>query len=80
VSEKSILKAARGPGSKNIPRWAAMYLCQELTGATLQEIAKRFGLKRYGTVSTTIGKLKNEFAEVPKSRAAVTKLRSRLAA
>ena len=80
VSEKSIYKAARGPGSKNIPRWVAMYLCQELTGTTLQELASRFGLKRYGTVSTTIGKLKNEFADEPKSRAAVTKLRVRLAA
>ena len=78
VSEKSIFRAARGPGSKNIPRWIAMYLCQELTGATLQEIAKRFGLKRYGTVSTTIGKLKKEFAQVPASKTVVTKLKTRL--
>ncbi|HCA35185.1 MAG TPA: hypothetical protein DEP13_00940, partial [Gammaproteobacteria bacterium] len=31
VSEASIYKAARGPGSKNVPRWVAMYLCQELS-------------------------------------------------
>ena len=79
VSEKSIYKAARGPGSKNIPRWIAMYLCQELSGVTLQEIAKRFGLKRYGTVSTTVGKLKQEFQTTPKTVTAVKKLRTQLA-
>lgn len=80
VPEKSIYHAARGPGSKNIPRWTAMYLCQELSGVTLQDIAGRFGLKRYGTVSTTIGKLKQEFDTSPKSLAAVKKLRAALAA
>jgi len=79
VPEKNIYKAARGPGSKNVPRWVAMYLCQELSGVTLQEIAKRFGLKRYGTVSTTIGKLKHEFQVVPKTVSAVKKLRTQLA-
>jgi putative transposase len=79
VPEKSIFKAARGPGSKNVPRWVAMYLCQELSGVTLQQIAKRFGLKRYGTVSTTIGKLKQEFQIAPKTVAAVKKLRKQLA-
>ena len=79
VSEKSIYHAARGAGSKNIPRWTAMYLCQELSGVTLQDIARRFGLKRYGTVSTTIGKLKQEFDASPKSQVAVKKLRVALA-
>ncbi len=58
VKETTIYKATRGPGSKNIPRWISMYLCQELSAVTLQDIAKLFGLKRYGTVSTTVGKLK----------------------
>jgi len=66
VTEASIYKAARGPGSKNVPRWVAMYLCQELSAVTLQSIAKLFKLQRYGTVSTTVGKLKKEFAEDPK--------------
>ncbi len=63
VKEESIYKAARGPGSKNVPRWVAMYLCQELSAVTLQSIARLFKLKRYGTVSTTVGKLKKEFEE-----------------
>jgi len=74
VDEVSIYKAARGPGSKNVPRWVAMYLCQELSAVTLQTIAKLFKLKRYGTVSTTVGKLKKEFAEDPKLLATTEKL------
>lgn len=66
VTEESIYTAARGPGSKNVPRWVAMYLCQELSAVTLQAIAKLFKLKRYGTVSTTVGKLKKEFVENPR--------------
>lgn len=78
VSEASIYKAARGPGSKNVPRWVAMYLCQELSAVTLQAIAKLFKLKRYGTVSTTVGKLKKEFAEDPKLLATTERLAKRL--
>lgn len=78
VETKSIYKAARGPGSRNLPRWVSMYLCQEVAGVTLQTIASRFGLKRYGTVSTTIGKLKLELAEKPKTLAQVKKLTAAL--
>ncbi len=74
VTEESIYTAARGPGSKNVPRWVAMYLCQELSAVTLQAIAKLFKLKRYGTVSTTVGKLKKEFTENPKIQTATNKL------
>ena len=74
VTEESIYQAARGPGSKNVPRWVAMYLCQELSASTLQAIAKLFKLKRYGTVSTTVGKLKKEFVEDAKTLAVTTKL------
>lgn len=74
VSEESIYTAARGPGSKNVPRWVAMYLCQELSAVTLQAIAKLFKLKRYGTVSTTVGKLKKEFIEHPKTLTITNKL------
>ena len=78
VSETSIYKAARGPGSKNVARWVAMYLCQELSAVTLQSIAKLFKLKRYGTVSTTVGKLKKEFVANTKLVASKEKLMKRL--
>jgi REP element-mobilizing transposase RayT len=74
VAEESIYTAARGPGSKNVPRWVAMYLCQELSAVTLQAIAKLFKLKRYGTVSTTVGKLKKEFVENQKLLTQTNKL------
>lgn len=74
VTEESIYTAARGPGSKNVPRWVAMYLCQELSAVTLQSIAKLFKLKRYGTVSTTVGKLKKEFVENAKMLTLTSKL------
>lgn len=79
VTPKSIIQAARGPGSKNIPRWVAMYLCQEAGGITLQVIAQHFGLQRYGTVSTTIGKLKQELLDAPKLQLTIQKLRKQLA-
>ncbi|MGA0805568.1 MAG: helix-turn-helix domain-containing protein [Pseudohongiellaceae bacterium] len=78
VSGTSILHAARGPGSKNVPRWVAMYLCQEAGGITLQKIAQQFGLQRYGTVSTTIGKLKDEFEDDPPLMSRVELIRQQL--
>ncbi|PCH61882.1 MAG: hypothetical protein COC19_03900 [SAR86 cluster bacterium] len=78
VTEASIYTAARGPGSKNLPRWIAMHLCQELSAVTLQSIAKLFKLKRYGTVSTTVGKLKKEFIEDPKLQLLTKRLNARL--
>ena len=63
VSPESIIKAERGRGPKNIPRWIAMYLCQEKGRYQLKEIAKKFGLLRYATVSTTISQLKVKMNE-----------------
>ncbi|MCW4268303.1 MAG: transposase [Candidatus Thiodiazotropha endolucinida] len=57
-SERSIYQAQRGRGSKNIPRWIAMKLCQDYSGQTLQEIGRLFGVGNYCTVSQTIARLK----------------------
>lgn len=57
VSRESIVHTTRG-GTSNVPRWVAMYLCQEVCGCRLVEIASYFGLKRTGSIPTTIGKLK----------------------
>ena len=35
-----------------------MYICQEMGGYKLAEIAKFFGLAKYATVATTISRLK----------------------
>jgi putative transposase len=57
IPEKQITHAKRGKGEKNLPRWIAMKLCQELGSAKLTEIATRFQLAHYSTVSQTIGRL-----------------------
>ena len=56
VTVDSILKAKRG--TKNIPRWVAMYLSQVVGGQQLTSIAAAFSLPRTGSIPTTIGKLK----------------------
>jgi REP element-mobilizing transposase RayT len=57
-SEQSIYQAQRGRGSRNIPRWIAMNLCQDYSGQTLEEISRVFGIGNYCTVSQTIARLK----------------------
>lgn len=57
ISEKQITTASRGRGSRNIPRWISMKLCQDCSGLTLSEMAKIFNVGHYCTVSQTIGRL-----------------------
>lgn len=57
VEPASILKRKRG--ESNVPRWVAMYLCQHVWGYRLVDIASEFGLKRIGSIPTTIKKLKD---------------------
>jgi len=52
-----VLISKRGQGKKNIPRWIAMKLCQEVGGAKLKEISTLFNVGHYSTVSQTIGRL-----------------------
>lgn len=40
----------------------AMYLCQETGGHRLIDIAKKFGLKRTGSIPTTLKKLKQQIS------------------
>jgi putative transposase len=57
LSASELCKTKRGRGVKNIPRWVAMKLCQDVGGAKLAEIAKVFQVGHYSTVSQTIGRL-----------------------
>ena len=72
--EKEIKIAARGKGRKNLARWVAMYLSQEVCGATLPTIAKVFNVGHYSTVSQTIRRLKHEMVEDKKLRKQVNML------
>ena len=57
LNVRDIYTTKKGRGAKNIPRWMAMKLCQELGGAKLSELAKVFNVVHYSTVSQTIGRL-----------------------
>ena len=74
VSRESIVRTTRG-GTNNVPRWVAMYLCQEVCGCRLVEIASYFGLKRTGSIPTTIGKLKRLMSEDKELMSLVNELR-----
>jgi len=63
VTVHSVLKAKRGKGTRNVPRWLAMKLCQEVGGAKLTDIAKMFQVAHYSTVSQTISRLNRQFTE-----------------
>ena len=58
VSTDSILTSRHGRVHDNIPRWVAMYLCQEVGSLRLKDIAEGFGLKDIGSIPATIKKLK----------------------
>lgn len=59
VELSSITENQRGRREENIPHWVVMYLAQEVCGLTLCNIADRLGLKRTGSIPTTIAKLKS---------------------
>lgn len=59
VSKDSIINNPRGRVNNNIPRWVSMTLAQECAGWKLVDIAAALGLKRTGSIPTTIKKLKD---------------------
>jgi putative transposase len=60
ITTKQLLQTNRGRGNKNIPRQVALYLCQRLSEATLQSLAKKFQIEHYSTVSQTMKRFKQE--------------------
>ena len=60
---EDIVTARRGQGQKNIPRWIAMKLCQDMGSAKLTEMAEVFNVGHYSTVSQSIKRLKVLMAE-----------------
>ncbi len=57
VDSSTIRTSARGRGSRNIPRWAALYLCRELSQSKLHEITDAFGMTHISGVSRAVYKL-----------------------
>ena len=60
---QDIVKAIRGRGPRNYARWIAMKLCQTEGQLSLIEIAKRFNVGHYCTVSQTINRLNSALVE-----------------
>lgn len=52
-----LLHAKKGVKEKNLPRWFAIKLCQDLCGLTLNELANIFNVKSYSTISITVSRL-----------------------
>ncbi len=50
-------------GSENLARWAALYLCRELSQIRLKVIADEFGMTHISGVSKAVGKLKLKMGE-----------------
>lgn len=57
VTPDALLQSIRGVKGRNMPRSFAIKLCQELTEATLFQIANKFELGHYSSVSKAIGRL-----------------------
>ena len=70
ISSNDVLTAKRGRAEKNVPRWIAIKLCQDVGGAKLTEIADLFNVSHYSTVSQTIGRL-NRLMQVERDVAKV---------
>jgi putative transposase len=58
VGVSSVITSRRGRVANNVPRWVALFLAQACAGVTLKSIANEFGLKRTGSIPTTIKKLR----------------------
>ena len=60
VTIEQVTKSKRGLQHENEPRKVAMYLCQELTGATLQQLVIFFNLSNISSVSSITTKIRKQ--------------------
>jgi len=70
----SDLKSKRRTRSIALPRQVAMYLCRQLTSASLPEIGRFFGGKDHTTVIHSCNKILNSLAKDPKITSSVNDL------
>jgi len=57
VEVDDIVMVKKGRKEKNLPRWYAIKLCQDLTGLDLQALADVFNVKHYSAISKAVGRL-----------------------
>lgn len=74
VAVDRVVTSQRGRVQENVPRWILMYLAQEVGDCTLREIADYLGLKRSGSIPTTLGKLRQRMAQDRRLERRVSKI------
>jgi len=75
VEVDDIVIVKKGRKEKNLPRWFAIKLCQDLTGLNLQALADIFNVKHYSALSKTVGRLNALMIEDKKVKLQYEKLR-----
>jgi REP element-mobilizing transposase RayT len=75
VEVDDILMAKKGRKEKNLPRWFAIKLCQDLTGLNLQALADIFNVKHYSAISKTVCRLNALMIENKKVKLQLEELR-----
>ncbi|MBB1478178.1 transposase [Pseudoalteromonas sp. SG41-2] len=75
VEVDEIITVKKGRKEKNLPRWFAIKLCQDLTGLNLQALADVFNVKHYSAISKTVGRLNALMIEDKKVELQLEKLR-----
>ena len=75
VEVDEIITVKKGRKEKNLPRWFAIKLCQDLTGLNLQALAGIFNVKHYSAISKTVGRLNALMIEDKKVELQLEKLR-----
>lgn len=63
TDEAELLTPTRGRGVKSPARGMAMYVCQEMGGLKLNDIAGRFGLSGYASAGAAVRNLRQRLAE-----------------
>ena len=75
VEVDDVVMVKKGRKEKNLPRWFAIKLCQDLTGLNLQALADVFNVKHYSAISKTVGRLNALMIEDKKVELQLEKLR-----
>ncbi|NNG41891.1 hypothetical protein HJP15_02860 [Pseudoalteromonas sp. NEC-BIFX-2020_002] len=75
VEVDDIVMVKKGRKEKNLPRWFAIKLCQDLTGLNLQALAGIFNVQHYSAISKTVGRLNALMLEDKKVKLQYEKLR-----
>jgi len=75
VEVDDIVMAKKGRKEKNLPRWYAIKLCQDLTELNLQALSDIFNVKHYSAISKTVCRLNALMIENKKVKLQLEELR-----